>query len=84
MQRFGLTTRQLYLLCYLQSRYRNINEHLAEAFIYHCRKLREKAKDHAKEAAFNEWNNASENISKVAGILRLFTDNTIDDRATFL
>jgi len=83
LQRFDLTTRQLYLLCYLQSRCRNINEHLADAFIYHCRKLRENAKDHAKEAAFNEWNNASENISKAAGILRLFIDNTLDSSQPF-
>jgi len=83
LQRFDVTTRQLYSLCYLQLRYRNINEHLADAFIYHCRKLREKAKDYAKEAAFNEWNNASENISKAAGILRLFIDNTIDTKQPF-
>jgi len=83
LQRFDRPTRQLYLLCYLQSRYRNINEHLADAFIYHCRKLREKAKDYAKEVAFNEWNSASENISKASEILRLFIDNTIDSKQPF-
>jgi len=83
LQRFDVTTRQLYSLCYLQLRYRNINEHLADAFIYHCRKIREKAKDHAKEAAFNEWNNASKNISKAADILRLFIDDTIDTKQPF-
>lgn len=83
LQRFDHLTWQLYLLCYLQSRYRNINEHLADAFIYHSRKLREKAKDYAKEAAFNEWNNASENISKAAGILRLFIDNSMDSKQSF-
>ena len=83
LQRFDHPTRQLYLLCYLQSRYRNINEHLADAFIYHCRKLREKAKDYAKEAAFNEWNNASENISKAADILRLFIDKSVDSNQSF-
>jgi hypothetical protein len=83
LQRFDHLTRQLYLLCYLQSRYRTINEHLADAFIFHCRKLREKAKDYSKEAAFNEWNNASENISKAADILRLFIDKSVDSKQPF-
>jgi len=83
LHRFDLTTRQLYLLCYLQLRYRNINEHLVDSFIYHCRKLREKAKDHAKEAAFNEWNNSSENVSKAVGILRLFIDDSLDQKQPF-
>lgn len=69
LKRFDRTTQQLFLPCYLQE-WAQINiERLADGFIYHVRKLAEKAKVYAKELAYKYWEGAVANISKVAELL---------------
>ena len=83
LKRFDRVTQQLYLLCYLQERAQINIERLADGFIYHVRKLREKAKVYAKEMAYKDWEGAAANISKAAELLYLFIDDTIDDQVSF-
>ena len=83
LKRFDRSTQQLYLLCYLQERAQINIERLADGFIYHVRKLREKAKAYAKEMAYKDWEGAAANISKAAELLYFFIDDTIDDQVSF-
>ena len=83
LKRFDRVTQPLYLLCYLQERAQINIERLADGFIYHVRKLREKAKAHAKEMAYKDWEGAAANISKAAELLYFFIDDTIDDQVSF-
>ena len=83
LKRFDRVTQQLYLLCYLQERAQINIERLADGFIYHVRKLREKAKAYAKEMAYKDWDGAAANISKAAELLYFFIDDTIDDQVSF-
>lgn len=82
LKRFDRVTQQLYLLCYLQERAQINIERLADGFIYHVRKLREKAKVYAKEMAYKDWEGAAANISKAAELLYFFIDDTIDEWET--
>ena len=83
LKRFDRITQQLYLLCYLQERAQINIERLVDGFICHVRKLREKAKAHAKEMAYKDWEGAAANISKAAELLYFFIDDTIDDQVSF-
>ena len=83
LKRFDRSTQQLYLLCYLQERAQINIERLADGFIYHVRKLRERAKAYAKEMAYKDWEGAAANISKAGELLCFFIDDTIDDQVPF-
>lgn len=83
LRRFHESTSSLYLLCYLQQRFSELNEHLCDAFIYHCRKLTEKAKEYAKETAYKEWKDSASNVTLAGEILTLFIDNNYSDKTEF-
>lgn len=83
LKRFDRVLQQLYLLCYLQGRAQINVERIADGFIYHVRKLREKAKAYAKEMAYKDWDGAAANVSKAAELLHFFIDDTIDDQVPF-
>lgn len=83
LKRFDKLTGYLYLLCYFKTRYRELNEHLADAFFYHSRKLKEDARLYAKEAAFNEWKKAEQDVDKTSELLYFFIDDSISDSIPF-
>jgi hypothetical protein len=83
LRRFTPITTNLYLLCYLFIRHQRLIEHLADGFIYHVRRIKDKARMFAKDAAYQDWQQAAKNIDKAAQVLRLFIDDTIDDTAPF-
>lgn len=83
LKRFDVLTQQLYLICYFQERHHTIVEHLADGFIYHARKLREKAKDYAKEMSYKDWKDAASNVGKAAELLHFFIDDSIDGTQPF-
>ncbi|HEB26710.1 MAG TPA: Tn3 family transposase [Porticoccus sp.] len=83
LRRFDKNTRILYLLCFLQVRFKTISEHIADAFVYHCRRLNENAKQYAKEESYLEWTKASANVGKASALLRLFIDKTLGDELSF-
>lgn len=83
LRRFDKMTRLLYLVCYLHLKYRQVTEHLADAFIHHCRKLQHEAKQYADDTAYQEWKEAVANVGKGATLLRLFIDDSIDGSVPF-
>jgi len=83
LKRFDRVTQQLYLLCYIQERAQINIERLADGFIYHVRKLREKANAYAKEMVYKDWEGAVANISKAGELLYFFIDDAIDDQVSF-
>jgi hypothetical protein len=83
LKRFDRATHQLYLLCYLRERAQINIERIADGFVYHARKLREKATWFAKEMAYQDWDGAAANVSKAAELLHFFIDDTIDDDEPF-
>ena len=83
LRRFDKMTQTLYLICYLHLKYRQVNEHLADAFIYHCRKLQQEAKSYADDTAYQEWKEAAANVGKGGALLRLFIDDSIDGSIPF-
>lgn len=83
LKRFDKNTQAIYLICYLHERYKTICEHVADAFDYHCRRLKESAVQYAKDQAYTEWNTASKNIGKASQLLRLFIDETVNDCQSF-
>ena len=58
-------------------------EHLADGFIFHCRKLKNGGKIYADEAEYQEWQDAIANVTKAAGLLRFFIDDSIDESEPF-
>ena len=68
---------------YFQERHHTIVEHLADGFIYHARKLRDKAKDYAKEMSYKDWKDAASNVGKAAELLHFFIDDSIDGTQPF-
>jgi hypothetical protein len=83
LRRFDRSLRQLYLICYLHVKYRQVIEHLADGFIFHCRKLQNNGKVYADEAEYREWQDAIANVTKAAGLLRFFIDDSIDESEPF-
>ena len=71
---------QLYLLCYLLFRWNQSLERIADGFIHHIRQVKKKAKAHAQDAVYEDWQKASKNISKAADVLQLFIDESIDHK----
>jgi len=83
LKRFDKLTAYLYLLCFLKTRYQELNEHLADAFFYHSRKLKEDGRLYAKDAAFNEWKKAEQDVEKTSDLLYFFIDDSISDSTPF-
>ena len=83
LKRLDKLTGYLYLLCYLKTRYRELNEHLADALFYHARKLKEDARLYVKETAFNEWKKAEKNVDQTSKLLYFFIDDSISDNIPF-
>jgi len=67
----------LFLLCYLQSRYQQGLERIAEGFIHHVRQVKHQAKLMAQEQVYQDWQKAARNVSKAANVLHLFVDDSI-------
>jgi len=74
---------RLYLLCYLQSRWHQALERIADGFIHHVRQAKHKAKAFAQESVYQDWQKAAKNVSKAAELLHLFVDDSVDQKQPF-
>jgi len=75
---------QLYLLSYLQNRYQQCLERIADGFIHHVRQVKARAKAMAKEQVYQDWQKAARNVGKAADVLQLFLDEKIAPETRFL
>ncbi len=55
LKRQTVGSQWLYLLCYLQTRWQQALERIADGFVHHVRQTKQKAKDYAQEAVFKDW-----------------------------
>jgi hypothetical protein len=83
LKRQSIGNQRLYLLCYLQSRWLQALERIADGFVHHVRQIKQKAKAHAQEAVYQDWQKAAKNVSKAAEVLHLFIDDSIDQQQPF-
>lgn len=83
LKRQSIGNQRLYLLCYLQSRWLQALERIADGFVHHVRQIKHKAKAHAQEAVYQDWQKAAKNVSKAAEVLHLFIDDSIDQQQPF-
>lgn len=77
LKRQATLNQQLYLLSYLQNRYQQCLERIADGFIHHVRQVKARAKAMAKEQVYQDWQKAARNIGKAADVLQLFLDDGI-------
>jgi TnpA family transposase len=73
----------LYILCYLQFRWQQALERIADGFIHHMRQIKQKAKMFAQESIYQDWQKAAKNVSKAAEVLHMFIDDKIDPQQSF-
>lgn len=73
----------LFILSYIQRRYQQINDVLAEAFSYYVRKYESEAKQIVREYFYKYHLDANEQLNKVPKILEIFLDDTISGDTPF-
>lgn len=73
----------LFILCYIQRRYQQINDVLAEAFSYYVRKYESEAKQIVREYFYKYHLDANEQLNKIPKILDIFLDDTISGDTPF-
>lgn len=83
LKRQAVGNQRLYLLCYLQIRWQQTLERIADGFFHHIKQTKQNAKTHAKETVYQDWQKASKNVSKAAKVLHLFIDDNIDPSIPF-
>ncbi|MBQ4855791.1 Tn3 family transposase [Rhodanobacter sp. B2A1Ga4] len=83
LQRMAPATTRLYLLCFAYHRYRQINDHLIEAFMVRVEGYGKQAKLASEEAMRQALTDASEHLQAAGEVLHLFVDDTIPDNASF-
>ncbi len=83
LKRQSIDNQRLYLLCYLQQRWQEAQERIADGLVYHVRYAKQKAKQYAQESVARDWQKAEKNVIKAADVLRLFVDDPVDDQQLF-
>lgn len=84
LQRMAPPTVRLYLLCFAFYRYRQINDHLIEAFLVRVKEYSDQAKEAADEAMRRAMEEASKSLEAAGQVLQLFVDESIPDDAAFV
>lgn len=83
LKRQPIGYQRLYLLCYLQSRWQQALERIADGFVHHIHQRKQKAKIYAREAVYQDWQRAASNVGKAAQVLFLFIDDRVDQQQPF-
>ena len=83
LTRQSIDNQRLYLLCYLQQRWQQAQERIADGLVYHVRHAKQKAKQYAQESVAKGWRKAEKNVVKAADVLRLFIDEPLDEQQLF-
>jgi TnpA family transposase len=74
---------QLYLLCFAHQRYRQINDHLVEAFLVRVEPYKRQAKAASEEAMKKAIEEGARNLHAAGNVLNLFVDAAVSDDAHF-
>jgi len=73
----------LYLLCFVHYRYQRLHDNLINCLIYKVREYSDKAKVAAKEKVYEYLMENNQNLQKAGHVLKLFTDQTIEESTPF-
>jgi TnpA family transposase len=83
LKRFDRWISRLYILCFVQQRYRRVNDNLINSLIYRLRLYTDQAKDDAKVRLSNLRLETNQDIGKVGQVLELLTDEQIPQELPF-
>jgi TnpA family transposase len=83
LQRMAKPTARLYLLCFAYHRFRQINDHLVEAFLHLVDGYEQQAKTVAEVAAAESRVQANSNLQSAGKVLHLFVDKSIPGSTPF-
>jgi TnpA family transposase len=67
----------------LQQRWQEAQERIADGLVHHVRYAKQKAKQYAQESVAKDWRKAEKNVIKTADVLRLFVDDSVDEKQLF-
>lgn len=73
----------IFMLCFIQYRYQQGNDILAEAFKYYVRKYEAQAKEIAQDYFYKYHLDVNEQLGKLPMILELFVNNSIEENTPF-
>ena len=74
----------IFMLCFIQYRYQQGNDILAEAFKYYVRKYEAQAKEIVQTYFYKYHLEVNEQLSKLPMILELFVNNSIEENTPFI
>lgn len=77
LKRLSEWTVYIYLLCFINYRYQQVNDNLINTFIYNVRHYIDAAKKHAKEQLYEYHEGNGQDLEKAGQVLKLFTDENI-------
>jgi TnpA family transposase len=83
LQQLDASIVSLYLLCFVAHRYQRLHDNLLNGFIHHVRRFSDAAKEAAKERVYTYRLESNQNLPKAGQILKLFTDDRVDDTTMF-
>ncbi|MEL6472407.1 MAG: Tn3 family transposase, partial [Cyanobacteria bacterium J06623_4] len=73
----------VYLLCFILNRYQRLHDNLISSLRYNVKRYLETAKDAAKERVYEYRTENNQNLEKAGQVLKLFTDDSIPEDASF-
>jgi hypothetical protein len=73
----------LYLLCYLYDQHRTLSDHLVQAYRKLIRQYQDQAQDYIKARRHADAEVVAKRANKMAGLLNLFVDSTVNDATPF-
>jgi Domain of unknown function (DUF4158) len=77
LRQLSESTVYVYLLCFIQHRYRKLHDNLIQSLLHHVRKHGDDASAAAKELVYNFRTATNADMTKGGQILKLFTDEGI-------
>lgn len=83
LQRMPIPAVQLYLLCFVYQRFRQINDNITEAFIHLVHQYEKQAKTQAEEAMQKAMADAVDGLNAAGQVLSLFIDESISPESPF-
>ncbi len=73
----------VYLLCFILNRYQRLHDNLISSLRYNVKRYVDSTKDAAKERVYEYRIENNQNLEKAGQVLKLFTDNSIPEDASF-
>jgi len=83
LRRLKVEQTNLYLLCYVWQRYRQLTDNLADAVSYHMKRLEDESKARITKHFITEQTRGQRETSQVGRLLLLYVDDMVEDATPF-